>query len=60
MTDNPDIRGPADRSRINVNQEHELRYWSDKFGVSADTLKDAVNRVGVMPDAVAKHLGKPH
>ena len=26
----------ADRKRINVNEDYELRYWTEKFGVSAD------------------------
>jgi hypothetical protein len=26
----------ADRKRINVHEDHELRYWSKKFGVSHD------------------------
>jgi Protein of unknown function (DUF3606) len=48
----------ADRKRINVHEDHELRYWSKKFGVSHDQLKAAVRRVGVMADDVARELGK--
>lgn len=29
MSDSPANRGELDRSRINVNQDHELRYWMD-------------------------------
>jgi hypothetical protein len=46
----------ADRKRINIHEDYELRYWSQKFGVSHDRLKAAVKRVGVMVDDVAHEL----
>lgn len=52
MADNPAVRGQADRSRINVNQEHEVRYWSEKLGITADELRQIVGEVGPMADAV--------
>jgi hypothetical protein len=48
MSDDPNQRGPADRARINLNEEHEVRYWSEKFGASSERLKQAVARVGPM------------
>jgi len=48
----------ADRERINVNEDYELRYWTEKFGVSAEDLKRVVERVGPMADDVARALGK--
>ena len=48
----------ADRKRINIHEDHELRYWSRRFGVSSDELKRAVSKVGVMADDVARVLGK--
>ncbi len=56
MADDPSNRGPQDRSRINVNQEHELRYWSKKFAVSAVELKAAVQKVGTSAKDVEKEL----
>lgn len=56
MSDDPSKRGPADRLRINVHEEHELRYWSEKYSVSADALKKAVAAVGVMAADVEKYL----
>lgn len=56
MTDSPTKTRPQDAQRVNVNQEHELQYWSEKFGVSAERLKSAVERVGPMADDVAKEL----
>ena len=48
----------ADRKRINVHEEQELRYWSHRLGVSSDELKRAVSKVGVMADDVARALDK--
>jgi hypothetical protein len=56
MSDNLKDRSQQDRSRIDVGQEHECRYWSEKFGVSAEQLKSAVQQVGPMAEDVEKHL----
>ena len=56
MADDPNIRGAGDRQRINVDQDYELRNWSQKFGVSPDDLRRAVREVGPMADDVEKHL----
>lgn len=58
MADDPSKRGPVDRWRINTTQEWEIRYWSEKFGVSQADLLDAVSAVGNSPDKVADRLGK--
>jgi uncharacterized protein DUF3606 len=57
MSDN-NSTAVVDRKRINIHDDHELRYWSHRLGVSRDELKRAVNRVGVMADDVARALGK--
>lgn len=56
MSDNLNNRGPADRTRVNVNEDYEARYWADKWGVSEDELRAAVERVGVMADDVERAL----
>lgn len=58
MTDNLSNRGPQDRARINMNEDHEVRYWTQQLGVSEAQLQQAVKAVGVSADAVKKHLGK--
>ncbi|TMH62713.1 MAG: DUF3606 domain-containing protein [Betaproteobacteria bacterium] len=52
MADDLSNRGPADRARIDVNQEHEVRYWTKKFGCTSTELRNAVQAVGVMADKV--------
>jgi Protein of unknown function (DUF3606) len=54
--DDPKIRGPQDRSRVNTEQDYEVRYWSQEFGVSEEQLRQAVQRVGSSADKVREHL----
>jgi len=56
MSDDKTHRGPADAKRINVNEDYEVEYWTKAFGVSAEQLKEAVKRVGVMADDVRAEL----
>lgn len=58
MSDDPSNRGPADRSRINVHEAHEVSYWTKALGVSREQLEQAVKAVGVSAAAVRKHLGQ--
>ena len=46
MPDDLTKRGRPDRDRINVNEDHELRNWAQKFGVHPREVKRAVNAVG--------------
>lgn len=50
--------GKADDSRININEAYEVQYWSKKFNVTADRLKEAVKAVGSSVRDVEKHLSK--
>jgi hypothetical protein len=56
MADDLKQTGKADDTRINVDQEHEVKYWSEKFGVSRDQLKSAVAKVGSMVKNIRDHL----
>lgn len=58
MSDDLTNRGPQDRARINVHEDHELRYWTKELGVSEERLKKAVMAVGVAVEAVKEHLKK--
>ncbi|MDH0734836.1 DUF3606 domain-containing protein [Achromobacter spanius] len=58
MSDDLTNRGPQDRARINVHEDHELRYWTKELGVSEERLKEAVMAVGVAVEAVKEHLKK--
>lgn len=61
MSDSTQDRGPADRNRINVEQKHELQYWTKELGVDEETLRSAVQRVGPMVSDVRSALrGRAH
>jgi len=56
MADDKTKRGPQDAARINIHEEYEVTYWADRFGVSAERLRTAVNKVGVSAEAVEREL----
>jgi hypothetical protein len=56
MADDLKQTGKSDDSRINIEQDHELKYWSDKFGVSREELQSAVAKAGPMLKDVRAHL----
>ena len=58
MSDYKSNRGRQDASRINVNEDYEVRYWTKKFGGTAEQLRAAVKAVGVSAKAVEAHLKK--
>ena len=57
MADDRSIRGGQDRLRVNMDQEYEARYWSNKFGVSQDELRAAIGKVGPMVSDLERHFG---
>jgi hypothetical protein len=58
MADDLGKRGPPDRSRINVNEPWEVKWWCNHFGCTEAQLRAAVREVGVMADDVRRYLGK--
>jgi hypothetical protein len=57
MSDDTSQRGPQDRSRINMTQAHEVKYWTKTLGVSESELSRAVGAVGSSADKVREFLG---
>ena len=47
---------PVDRSRIELLEDFELRFWTREFRCSAEQLLDAIESVGIDPSAVAAYL----
>ena len=58
MSDDMKNRGPQDRARISLSEEHEVRYWTQALGVSKEQLAAAVQAVGSSAERVRAHLGK--
>ncbi len=56
MADDTTKRGPQDAARVNVHEEHEVRYWTSKFGCTKEQLAAAVKAVGPMAKDVETQL----
>ena len=64
MADNLKNRAQPDRSKINMSEDHEIKYWTHALGVSredlqkaVEDLQKAVDKVGNSAAAVRKELG---
>jgi Protein of unknown function (DUF3606) len=49
-------KGPQDRSKINMHEDYEVRYWTKELGVTREQLQRAVEKVGNSAAAVRKEL----
>ena len=56
MSDNKSNTGSPDRDRINMNEDYEVRDWSESLGVTREELQEAVNAVGNSADKVREYL----
>lgn len=45
-------------NRVDVSNQDDIRYWTERLGVSEDELKEAVRQAGFFPAEVADYLGK--
>lgn len=56
MVDNLKLRGPADRSRVNVNEAWEVTWWCKDFACTETELRQAVREVGVSVEKVRARI----
>lgn len=47
--DHPDLPDPPS---IALEQDHEIRFWTQRFGLPEPELRDLVMRYGSSPDAI--------
>lgn len=45
-----------DRSKINMHEDFEIKYWTKELGVTKEELQKAVDKVGNSAVAVGKEL----
>jgi hypothetical protein len=57
MPDDKAKRGGQDRKRINVNEDYELRDWSERLGVPPGAVREAVAKVGDDAQKVRDYIG---
>ena len=46
MADSKKKRGKADRARVSADERYEVYYVARKYGVSADTVRKVIKKVG--------------
>ena len=56
MSDDPNKRGPADRSCVNVNEPGEVKSRRREYGCTEQQLRQAVAAVGVSAAKVSQYL----
>lgn len=58
MPDDPNKTG-QDRQLISLEQPHEIRSWTESFGVTEEQLRAAVAAVGHSAEKVREYLRRP-
>lgn len=58
--DDKNNTGYQDRSRINVNEDYEVQYWTEKLGITKAELVQAVELVGTSAAAVEEYVNSYH
>jgi len=56
--DNLHNKGQPDRSKINMHEAYEVKYWIRELAVTKDELQRVVDKVGNSAAAVRKELGQ--
>jgi hypothetical protein len=51
-------KGPADRSKINMHEDWEVKYWTKELGVDKAQLQKLVAKVGNSAAAVRQELDR--
>ena len=57
VMDNLTRKDQRDRSKINMHEDFEVKYWTKELGVSKEQLQRAAEKVGNSAAAVRKELG---
>jgi len=56
MTDDKNLRDGRDRSRVDGNEEYELRHVAEKLGVSTEQVREAIKKVGNNREKIEEFL----
>ena len=60
MSDNLNNRGPQDGKRISLEEDWEVKYWTEALACSVMELKEAVEAVGHSAEKVRQYLENSH
>jgi hypothetical protein len=56
MADDKNMQDGRDRSRVSGSEEYELQYLAEKLNVSAEEVRNAIERVGNSREKVEEYL----
>ena len=56
MPDDKTKRTGSDRDRVSLEQDYEVRYWTNELSASREELEEAVKSVGHEVSKVRQHL----
>ncbi|HYO21406.1 MAG TPA: DUF3606 domain-containing protein [Flavisolibacter sp.] len=56
MADNKDLRDGRDRERVAGNEEYEVSYLAEKLNVSAEEVRNAIEKVGNNREKLEEYL----
>jgi hypothetical protein len=54
--DNLTKKDQGDRSKINMHEDYEVKYWTKELGITRERLREVVDKVGNSAAAVRKEL----
>lgn len=54
--DDKSKKGPRDAARVDLSEDYEVRYWTERFAISKDKLAQIVEKVGPMVKDIEKAL----
>ena len=60
MADDLKNRGAQDPRRVNIQEDYEVRYWTEKWGVSKEQLAQAVRRQACQLRLLPASWGRRH
>lgn len=58
MPDNKDQRDGRDRSRVSANENYEVQHIAEKFKVSAEEVRKAIEQVGNSREKIEEFLNR--
>ncbi len=56
MSDDKNLRGGQDRSRVAGLEDYEVRHIAEKFGISAEEVRWIIERVGNSREKIEEEL----
>jgi hypothetical protein len=56
MADNKTKTAPQDSRKVNLSENYEVQYWTNRFGCTPTELETAVKEAGPMAKDVEKQL----